>query len=419
MHLPLLISERFLAALVGAIALILWVFGEFYAFRRFWKQKILATIFRNRLGKGIYSQIMLLFIAASVVYFSEIRNLPYDELIHSKFYPYMRAVTSFVMPATVVLGWEAGSPESFYGQAWATFFNLCFIINGVTRIGGAIVEAVKNIFNRGGKVSEGPHYLICGGDIVSLDIILKQMTNPVLGKRMRPITILGMKKRIGEQIEGIKDSFKGINGIVINYIAGSIMNKEDLKRAGIENSIGIILLPSPHKSEEARHEPDAETLLCAKVINTFFESQSKRPPIVAKVNDPLYMSVLDDYVDQVICSTGRDYELAACSIFNEGLVEVYNNLMKISGDTNEIYMVEIPENWVGKKYEDVAYLFLKNTRQTETPISLMGIRRNKKLFLNPSTSRLEEVEEKDKLVVLAFECPDEIIQNLAEVEYAE
>jgi hypothetical protein len=324
----------------------------------------------------------------------------------SAFYPLMRSINSFIMPATVLMGWEAGAPVSVLGSILVTIFNLALIINGVLRIGGVLLIELKKFLRNGGRMDNGPHYLICGGDATSLEIVATQLTNDALDEKRLPLTFL-IDEEVEKVAEYIKDHYGDI--VEIRYVIGSMINDGDLEKAGLRTAVSVLLLPS----ESIDENEDIPVLLAAKTITRIMPEKASRPQIVAKLNNPLYGDILVGIADQVVCSSEIDFKLAASALFSEGLADVYRNVLQVSPDTNEIYVSPNPKKFIGMKFSEISAILDKASRKTNNPISMIGIHRDGHIILNPPESKVDKLRPDDRLVVFAYRFPDRQIAQIA------
>ena len=95
--------------------------------------------------------------------------------------------------------------------------------------------------------------------------------------------------------------------------------------------------------------------------------------------------------------------LARASLFH-GLTRVYQELLTVGRDANEMYVVKSPPQFVGRSFVDVAKLFLAD-RATKGACLLIGIYRGEKMMLNPLAAEVGGLREGDELIVLSEVLP--------------
>ena len=380
-------------------------------YRRYWKKSPLRKLYKSRLGRGIITQIHLWLVASSAVYLAEAANSFFlgADVSGSQFYPLASSMVSSILPATVVLGWEAGNPAAASSVFLMTIFNLLFIANGVGRIGGGLIAPIKRIFMRGENLMDEPCYVICGGDPKALELVVEQMTNEALGGRRLPIHIL-VPENHAEQVEYLKDRYSD-SEVKIEYAIGSMLNDSDLEKASILSARGVLVLPA--RLDDGAEDPDTTVVLACKAIRNLFQMKAAAvPPIVAKVDNPLFTCLLEGEADQIICSRERDYRMAAAAVFNEDLTDVYEDLLRISVDTNEVYTLQLPARWSGREYSELAAALAEADDAGENPVTLIGIKRGGELFLNPSPGRIDSLRDGDRAIVISRRCPDDILESV-------
>ena len=98
------------------------------------------------------------------------------------------------------------------------------------------------------------------------------------------------------------------------------------------------------------------------------------------------------------------------SLINPGLTSFYRNLMSISDDNNEVYMINIPTNAVGLTFRE--YAMRLHQQSTDNPLIAVGVKRPNghryELICNPRPNHpLFVLQEGDQLVVLSYDPPHE------------
>lgn len=162
-------------------------------------------------------------------------------------------------------------------------------------------------------------------------------------------------------------------------------------------------------ADERCPDPDAKTALIALAITKLEKNRPKKSHIVAEViNHRKIEHLRDAGVDEWVCST--DYGLgiiAQCALYQK-LSDVYQQLLTYSKETNEIYLVEgskFPRAILGKSFKE-AVNFLNENRDYNNPVLLIGVKRNKKIIINPKEGEFDIFKEGDALIVMAYDPPD-------------
>ncbi len=179
---------------------------------------------------------------------------------------------------------------------------------------------------------------------------------------------------------------------------------EVLRRARAHHAKSVIILADPGSSD-----PDAKAALISLAITKLEQHVEHKPHIIAEVINHNKVQHLEDAgVDEWVCSANFGLGIIAQSALYGKLSEVYQQLLTYSEDTNEIYLVdsdEIPQNFFGRTFQEVAELLNKN-RHTENPAILVGIKRNNQVLLNPKHEQFSTVKSGDSLIVMSFDQPE-------------
>ncbi len=387
------VLARFIVGL--GVPLILLTF--FYFWHLPWKNKLGRIIFSQPVWKGFYMHFLLLFTGAAGIILAG-GGANYNTMGN--------CVVRMMLPMFAIYGWEAGNPSGWLAILIFSFATVLFLINGVFNFGSALVPSIAKFFNRRKKVNYKNHIVVWGCN-THLDEVIEQMTCSVLGKERRPIVILSDLNFIDEANSIAQRYLEKWNEIEV--IQGTALNVDDLKNAKAKSAMAVLLLP-PEKEEN----PDLTVSLAAMTVWDFFADidVKVRPRVIVKVDDPLFASRIRHVADKVICASRRDFLLAAEAVFFPVVIDVYSDLMKISEDTNEIYVEKIPQLYAGKTYTELATAILTASRNTENPATVIGIMRDDELFLNPSQSKLDTLIENDKVLVISMENLN--IENLLE-----
>jgi voltage-gated potassium channel len=196
------------------------------------------------------------------------------------------------------------------------------------------------------------------------------------------------------------------------FVRGDATLGNTLRAARVHLAKSVVIL-----ADEESPDADAKSTLVALAISRLCKKEkTQNPHIVAEALNHRKMEHLEEAgVNEVVCAA--DYGLgvvAQCALHAE-LSKVYENLLKYSENTNEIYIVEgglMPSTVIGKSFEEASRILI-DTRNDSNPAILLGIRRGKKIILNPRKDgkrevdrEFKEIQKDDALIVLAFHRPD-------------
>ncbi|MEO0101919.1 MAG: NAD-binding protein [candidate division WOR-3 bacterium] len=158
-------------------------------------------------------------------------------------------------------------------------------------------------------------------------------------------------------------------------------------------------------------DPDGKTALIALAIEKLAKNKGlPSPRILAEVkNHRKIEHLIDAGVDEWICATDYGLGILAQCVFSPKLTEVYHQLLTFGEETCEIYFIppdKIPHTLYGKTFEEIADFFNKN-RDADNPSILLGVKREKKIILNPRRGKdeFDKLKKDDSLIVLAYTWP--------------
>ena len=100
--------------------------------------------------------------------------------------------------------------------------------------------------------------------------------------------------------------------------------------------------------------------------------------------------------------------LLAQSTLAHGLSTVYRNLLSVSSDTNEIYILPVPKPFVGKPFDELGAAIFQN-RDDKNPIILLGAVTGNGILVNPRPGEMTTFTTGDKVIVVALERPDKLL----------
>jgi hypothetical protein len=83
---------------------------------------------------------------------------------------------------------------------------------------------------------------------------------------------------------------------------------------------------------------------------------------------------------------------------------VYQELLTVGRDANELYLVPVPEDLVGLDFPEVSSMFVRR-RDDRLSCLLVGIQRDDEMILNPIGDEAGPLQEKDQLILLSRVVP--------------
>jgi Trk K+ transport system NAD-binding subunit len=109
--------------------------------------------------------------------------------------------------------------------------------------------------------------------------------------------------------------------------------------------------------------------------------------------------------DEVISASEFGLRLLARAALFHGMTRVYQELLTVGRDANEMYLIPIPPGLVGKTFSQTAGQLLSD-RTSRDACLLIGIYRGEKMMLNPIGDEAGPLREGDDLILLCPVMPD-------------
>jgi Trk K+ transport system NAD-binding subunit len=181
------------------------------------------------------------------------------------------------------------------------------------------------------------HIIICNWTSKA-DVIVRQLHDESVHERNPIIAITDRPEQVP------KSADKAYRGLLI--IGGDPADKEILKRADIKYARTAVILADEEDMENA----DSKSILIQLAIDSINPNVHT---IVELVKSSSEMYFQYTHVNEIICLEQLAEKLLSQAALTPGLSEVYMNLLTQSADTNEMYLEEVPEPFIGKTYEDV------------------------------------------------------------------
>lgn len=245
---------------------------------------------------------------------------------------------------------------------------------------------------------------ICGWN-AEARAILEQLHDPVVQHEFL-VTILTPP---GSGPENGRESTLYEN---VSFVFGDATQRRVLQNAGIASMETLVILADA-KTEEARRYVDHRSLITALAARDV----SPDVRIVAEVVDPTHQEHFQRIPGVEIVSVQNLAEkILAQAVMSPGITGIFMDLLTASRDSNEIYLIPVPERWHGKTFQEL-YLERADSDQVvvlgyETPAPDGG---GVVQILNPSQERQErsgvvdwrgyELAAEDRLIVIAYEEP--------------
>lgn len=265
----------------------------------------------------------------------------------------------------------------------------------------------------GGDYNIKDHVVICNWTDKA-DVIVRQLHDESVHKKS-PIIVVTENP---EQVP--KSTDKAYRGLLI--IGGDPADKEILERADIRTAKTAVILADESDIERS----DSKSILIQLAVDSINPSVHTIVELV-KSSSELYFRYT--HVNEIICLEQLAEKLLSQAALTPGLSDIYMNLLTQSLDTNEIYLEELPDSFVGQTYEEVEK---KVVAIKEKDIILIGWATDvekridgkvvlspggepiieKEIIINPRSStnsnysKSHKFKKGDSLFVISFEKPE-------------
>ncbi|MFX0201625.1 MAG: NAD-binding protein [Candidatus Hodarchaeota archaeon] len=276
---------------------------------------------------------------------------------------------------------------------------LLFVIGSVVVV--AIIGKVASIFvdlKMGVKMPEKlkSHIVICNWNDRG-DKIIKEIHSP-LAVPETEITVI-TDKDVNEAELRSSPRYENV------YFCKSDPTLQDvLEKARIHLAKSVIIL-----ADSKSPDPDVKTAWISLAITNIRKHSEQKPRIIAEVINHQHIEHLKGAgVDECVCSADYGLGMIAQCALKARLSDVYQRLLEISEETNEIYLIDrdqYPEHFKGMTYKEVSRI-LNDKRNSKNPTILIGLKRDNIVRLNPREKEFNNIEDGDTLIVMAFKQPD-------------
>ena len=187
----------------------------------------------------------------------------------------------------------------------------------------------------------------------------------------------------------------------VYIVKGEPANEVILRRAKVAQAHSVVILSDDRQDQHA----DGKTIVCCIAVKNVCV-QERRPNIVAECQDPKYRSHMRKAgADEVISAADFGLRLIARASLFHGMTRVYQELLSVRRDANEMYLVPVPAQLVGMDFVAAANVFLPDRTNMKACL-LIGFYRGETMTLNPVGGEAGPLCEGDELILLSQTQPD-------------
>ena len=195
----------------------------------------------------------------------------------------------------------------------------------------------------------------------------------------------------------------------VYIVKGDPTNEVVLRRAKAATAHSVVILADDRQGEYA----DGKTILTCIALRNICKGENQ-PNIAVECRNPNNRHHLKKAgADEIISSDEFGLRLLARAALFHGMTRVYQELLTVGHDANEMYLMPMPEELVGRDFVEVAQMFLRH-RDDRRSCLLIGIQRKEEMILNPIGGEAGPLKAGDELILLSrvFHVPSQALPTV-------
>jgi Trk K+ transport system NAD-binding subunit len=182
----------------------------------------------------------------------------------------------------------------------------------------------------------------------------------------------------------------------VYIVRGDPTNEVILRRARVPSAHSVVVLADARQGEHA----DGKTILTCVAIRNIGKGGGL-PNVAVECSNPNNRHhLLKAGADEIISSDELGLRLLARTAIFHGMTRVYQELLTVGRDANEMYLFPVPAELVGRDFVEIATMFLRH-REDKRSCLLIGLQRDDEMILNPVSGEAGPVREGDQLILLS------------------
>jgi voltage-gated potassium channel len=182
----------------------------------------------------------------------------------------------------------------------------------------------------------------------------------------------------------------------VYIVKGDPTNEVILRRARVPRAHSVVVLTDDRQGEHA----DGKTILTCVSIRNICRGEHQ-PNVAVECRNPNNRFHLSRAgADEIISSDELGLRLLARTALFHGMTRVYQELLTVGRDANEMYVLPVPEELVGRDFNEVSNMFLRY-RGDRRSCLLIGLQRAEQMILNPIGDEAGPLQPKDEMILLS------------------
>ena len=182
----------------------------------------------------------------------------------------------------------------------------------------------------------------------------------------------------------------------VYIVKGEPTSEVVLRRAKVHKAHSVVVLTDEREDKHA----DGKTILTCIAIRNICRGD-KQPNVAAECRHSGNRHLLKKAgADEVISSDELGLRLLARTALFHGMTRVYQELLTVGRDANEMFLLPAPEALVGKDFVELTGMFARY-RGDRRSCLLIGIQRDDEMMLNPIGTEAGPLKPDDQLILLS------------------
>jgi Trk K+ transport system NAD-binding subunit len=181
----------------------------------------------------------------------------------------------------------------------------------------------------------------------------------------------------------------------VYIVKGDPTNEVILRRARVASAHSVVVLTDERQGDHS----DGKTILtCISIRNV---AKNSDVSVAVECRNPANRHHLAKAgADEIISSDELGLRLLARSALYHGMTRVYQELLTVGRDANEMFLLELPAELVGRDFVEVSSMFLRHRTDRRSAL-LVGYQRNEDMVINPVGGESGPMKAGDRLILLS------------------
>lgn len=290
------------------------------------------------------------------------------------------------------------SPKTTAGRLVEMVLAVC----GVAMVGfftATVASLLVEQYLRRREVNEfqmDDHIILCNWAPRGLQWI-REVHSKIIQDQKRPIVIIHDSP---EEIE-LPDKEEEAAFSDVYIVKGDPTNDVVLRRAKVQQAYSVVVLTDEREGKHA----DGKTILTCVAVRAICRGNNQPNLAVECLNSANRNHLKRAGADEIISSDELGLRLLARASLYHGMTQVYQELLTVGHNANELYLVPTPADLVGKDFVSVSAMFV-GCREDKRCCLLVGIQRGSEMVLNPIGDQAGPLKADDQLILLSRVFPN-------------